>query len=152
MNHYNEDFMELAFVEANKAFENNEVPIGCVIVKSTKVIASGFNTKESDNNVLSHAEIKSITEASSNLNNWRLIDCDVYVTLDPCPMCASALKQTRVRNIYSALENMDENNLEIIGKIFMADKNNNSINFYSNLAVDKSKLILKNFFEKQRNK
>ncbi len=152
MNQYNEKYMDLAFTKAKEAFDKNEVPIGCVVVKNNKLLASNFNTKEIDNNVLSHAEIKCIIEASSNLNNWRLIDCDVYVTLDPCPMCASALKQARVRNVYSALENMDENNSFIIKQIFNADKNNSSINFYSNLDVDKSKLILKNFFEKQRNK
>jgi len=152
MNQYNEEFMKLAFFEAKTAFDKNEVPIGCVIVKNNKAIALNYNTKEKDNNVLSHAEIKCIVDASSILNNWRLIDCDVYVTLDPCPMCASALKQARVRNVYSALENLDENNLNIINQIFSADKNNNPINFYSNLAVDKSKTILKDFFEKQRNK
>ena len=152
MKKYNEKYMDLAFTKAKEAFDKNEVPIGCVVVKNNKLLASNFNTKEIDNNVLSHAEIKCIIEASSNLNNWRLIDCDVYVTLDPCPMCASALKQARVRNVYSALENMDENNSFIIKQIFNADKNNSSINFYSNLDVDKSKLILKNFFEKQRNK
>ncbi len=152
MNNYDEKYMDLAIQEAEKAFELNEVPVGCVIVKDGEVLSLNHNTKENDNSALSHAEIKCIDESSKKLNNWRLIDCDVYITLDPCPMCASALKQARVRNVFSALENMDENNLPIINQIFESDKNNSAINFYSNLAVDKSKSILKNFFEKQRNK
>lgn len=152
MDNYNDEFMNIAFLEADLAFDQDEVPVGCVIVKDGKIIAKAHNLKESDNCVLSHAEIKCISDSSSFLNNWRLIDCDVYITLDPCPMCASALKQARVRNIYSAIENMDQNNINIINQIFEADKNNSNINFYSNLAVDKSKHILKSFFEKQRNK
>ena len=152
MDNYKEEYMLLAIEEAKRAFDQDEVPIGCIIVKDDKVLSMNHNTKEKDESVLSHAEIKCINEASSKLNNWRLNGCDVYITLDPCPMCASALKQARVSNIYSALENMDENNSIIINQIFEADKNNNSINFYSKLYVDKSMGILKSFFEKQRNK
>jgi tRNA(adenine34) deaminase len=152
MNDYNEEFMLLAIAEAQKAFKIDEVPMGCIIVKDNTIIGKGYNTKEKDSLVTSHAEIKAIEQASKSINNWRLIDCDVYVTLDPCPMCASALKQSRVRNIFSAMNNLDENNLKIIEEIFKEDKNNKSINFESNLFVDKANELLKLFFEKQRNK
>ena len=144
-------YMALAFECAKKAFDNNEVPIGAVIVKNDEVIATGYNTKESDNSVVSHAEINAIIEAENNLSNWRLDDCDIYVTLDPCPMCASAIKQARIKNVYSALNNSDKDNLNIIKNVFLADSTNPSVNFVSNISPDKSKILLNKFFSKQRN-
>ena len=152
MKNYDNKYMKIAIEEAKKAFELGEVPVGCVIVKNNKIISKSFNTKEKNNNALYHAEIKCIDEASKIINNWRLLDCDAYVTLDPCPMCASALKQSRVRNVYSALENQDKENSFIINKIFESDKNNSGVNFYSNLLVEESDILLKDFFKKQRNK
>ena len=152
MKNYDNKYMKIAIEEAKKAFELGEVPVGCVIVKNNKIISKSFNTKEKNNNALYHAEIKCIDEASKTINNWRLLDCDVYVTLDPCPMCASALKQSRVRNVYSALESQDKENSFIINKIFESDKNNSGVNFYSNLLVEESDILLKDFFKKQRNK
>ena len=147
----NRNFLDLAFEYANKAFNNNEVPIGAIIVKNNEIIGCGYNSKEENNSVLKHAELIAIEEASRNLNNWRLENCDIYVTLDPCPMCASAIKQARIKNVYSALNNSDDNNLEIINKIFECDKTNPSVNFISNLDVNKSKNLLNSFFKKQRN-
>ena len=147
----NREFLDLAFELAEKAFNLDEVPIGAVIVKDNKIIGCGYNQKESNNSVLKHAELIAIEEASKNLNNWRLDDCNIYVTLDPCPMCASAIKQARIKNVYSALNNTDEKYLEIIEKIFIGDNTNPSVNFISNLAVDKSKNLLNSFFKKQRN-
>ena len=145
-------FMDLAFEQANKAFLNNEVPIGAIIVKDGVIVSVGYNRKESSNSVFAHAEIIAIYEAEKKLNNWRLNDCDLYVTLDPCPMCASAIKQSRIRNVFSALEKSDVNNGLIINKIFKADTTNPSVNFYTNLYVDKAKKNMNSFFEKQRKK
>jgi tRNA(adenine34) deaminase len=147
----NREFLDLAFELANKAFTLDEVPIGAIIVKDNRIIGCGYNQKESNNSVLKHAELIAIEEASKNLNNWRLDDCDIYITLDPCPMCASAIKQARIKNVYSALNNTDEKYLEIIEKVFIGDKTNPSVNFVSNLAVNKSKNLLNSFFKKQRN-
>ena len=147
----NREFLDLAFELANKAFNLDEVPIGAVIVKNNKIIGCGYNQKEFNNSVLKHAELIAIEEASKNLNNWRLDDCDLYVTLDPCPMCASAIKQARIKNVYSALNNTDEKYLEIINKIFVGDNTNPSVKFTSNFDVDKSKNLLNSFFKKQRN-
>ena len=148
----NLDFFELAFFYANRAFENDEVPVGAVIVKNNEVISFGFNSKERDSSVLSHAELIAICEAEKKLGNWRLDGCDMYVTLDPCPMCASAIKQARINNVYSALSNSDSNNSKIIHLIFdKVDKTNNSVNFVSDLAVDKSKKMLSDFFDLKRN-
>ena len=147
----NQKFLDMAFELAKKAYNLNEVPIGAVIVKNNEVIGCGYNQKESNNSVLKHAELIAIEEASKNLNNWRLEDCDIYITLDPCPMCASAIKQARIKNVYSALNNTDESYLKIINKIFIGDNTNPSVNFTSNLSVDKSKNLLNSFFKKQRN-
>lgn len=147
----NRKFLDMAFELAEKAYSLNEVPIGAVIVKNDEVIGCGYNQKESNNSVLKHAELIAIEEANKNLNNWRLEDCDIYITLDPCPMCASAIKQARIKNVYSALNNTDESYLKIINKIFVGDNTNPSVNFVSNLDVDKSKNLLNSFFKKQRN-
>lgn len=148
----NKDFLDLAFFYAEKANSMNEVPIGAVIVKNNEVISYGFNQKEKNGSVLAHAEMIAIEEASKKMNNWRLDDCDIYVTLDPCPMCASAIKQSRIKNVYSALNNADINNLPLILEIFSADKVNTSVKLVSNLDSERSKKLLCDFFKKQRNK
>ena len=144
-------YFDVAFDEAIKAFDENEVPIGAVIVRDDKIIAFAHNKKEHDKCSISHAEILAIMEASNKINNWRLEDCDIYVTLDPCPMCASAIKQARIKNVYSALNNSDNNNLNLIQSIFKKDITNPEVNFVSNLYVDRSKNLLNSFFDKQRN-
>lgn len=145
-------FLELAFTYAEKAYYSEEVPIGAVIVRNDEVISYGFNQKEKNNSVLAHAELIAIEDASKKLNNWRLDDCDIYVTLDPCPMCASAIKQARIKNVYSALNNSDTKNLSLILDIFSKDLVNPSVNFVSNLECERSKKILADFFQRQRNK
>ena len=148
----NNKFMNIAFDCARKAYKLGEVPIGAVIVKDNEVISSAFNYKEHDNLVSSHAEMLAIVEASKKLNNWRLDGCDIYVTLDPCPMCASAIKQSRISNVYSALENSYSDNKRIISDIFVSDNTNSSVNIISNLNADFSKKLLNDFFTNQRNK
>ena len=147
-----EEFMKLAFYNAEKAFKFDDVPVGAVIVKDNTVISCGFNQKEINNCVMAHAEIIAIKKAEEILDNWRLDGCDIYVTLDPCPMCASAIKQSRINNVYSALSNSDINNAEIIKKIFSTDFVNSSVNFISDCDKNYSQELLKKFFEKQRNK
>ncbi len=148
----NRKFLDLAFKYAEKAYKNNEVPIGAVIVKNNEVIGYGYNQKEKKNSVLEHAEIIAIRKASKRLNNWRLDDCDIYVTLDPCPMCASAIKQSRIKNIYSALNNLDKENEKVVVDILKKDKTNPEVNLISNIEPDKSKNILNSFFNIKRDK
>ena len=95
-----EKFMSLALKEARKAEALDEVPIGCVIVKDNEVIARGFNHRELKNDVTSHAEIEAVRKANKKLNNWRLVDCDLYVTIEPCIMCMGAIAQSHIRTIY----------------------------------------------------
>ena len=92
--------MKEAIKEAKKAELIDEVPIGCVIVKDDKVIARGHNVRETKNTPLGHAEIIAIDKASKKLKAWRLEDCDIYITLEPCIMCAGAIIQSRIRHIY----------------------------------------------------
>ena len=95
-----EKYMKLALKEAKKAELIDEVPIGCVIVKDDKVISRGFNHRESKRMVTSHAEIEAINKANKKLGAWRLEDCEIYVTVEPCIMCAGAIIQSRIRHIY----------------------------------------------------
>lgn len=148
----NEIFMDLAIKQAELAMQENEIPIGCVIVNGDKIIAVAHNMKEKSRMVTRHAEIIAIEEASKQIGNWRLLNCDIYITLEPCPMCASAIKQARISNVYCGLSNSDSNNLKIINQIFQNDNTNPKVNLYNNLAVDKVKYIMQNFFEKQRKK
>ena len=92
--------LSLALEEAEKAREKGEVPVGAVIVKNGEIIAKAHNLKESLNDPTAHAEILAISEACNKLNNWRLHGCEMYVTLEPCPMCAGAILQSRLSKIY----------------------------------------------------
>lgn len=147
----NKSFFDIAFLEAKKAYDMNEVPIAAVIVKDGKIISKSHNQKEINNCCIYHAEMIAIMEASKKLNNWRLDGCEMYVTLDPCPMCASAIKQARINAVYSALSNSDDDNGCLIANIFKKDRVNPSVTFESNLDIDRSKKLLNSFFEKQRN-
>ena len=94
------EWMQAAIAQAEQAREIDEVPVGAVIVYDGKIIASGYNTRENTQNPLMHAEIAAIGEASKVIGSWRLYDCDLYVTLEPCPMCAGAIVQARMRHVY----------------------------------------------------
>lgn len=95
-----EYFMREALKEAKKAYKKLEVPVGAVIVQNEKIIARGYNKKEKNKSPIEHAEIIAIKNACKKLKNWRLSDCDIYVTLEPCPMCAGAIINSRIRKIY----------------------------------------------------
>lgn len=96
-------FMRLALEEAEKAREEDEVPVGAIIVRNGEIIAKAYNTREYGKNALYHAEIKAIDEACKALGGWRLVGCTMYVTLEPCPMCAGAIINARVeRVVYGA--------------------------------------------------
>ena len=140
----NEMFMNIALLEAKKAFKKEEIPVGCVIVKNNKIISKAYNKKNKTNRIIDHAEIIAITKANKKLKNWRLEGCDLYVTLEPCPMCASAIEQARINNVYTITSNSDTNNNAIITKIF---KNTNFIKYDGN---KESELLLKKFFQKRR--
>lgn len=94
-----ERYMKAALRQANKAEALNEVPVGAVIVKDGRILARGYNRRQTRQNALEHAEIMAITSACRKLNSWRLEDCTLYVTLEPCPMCAGAIVQSRIPHV-----------------------------------------------------
>ena len=96
----NEKFMKEALKEAQKAYEKLEVPVGAVIVKDGKIIAKAHNLKETKTDTTKHAEILAIQKASKKLESWRLLDCEMYITLEPCSMCAGAIINSRIKKIY----------------------------------------------------
>ena len=98
MNH--EDYLKEALKEAHKAAQKDEVPVGAVIVHQGKIIARGHNLRETKQSALGHAELVAIAKATKKLESWRLDQCTLYVTLEPCPMCAGALQQCRIKQVY----------------------------------------------------
>lgn len=119
----NKKFMMNAIKEANKAYNINEVPVGAVIVKNNKIISRAYNKIEITNDSTNHAEIIAIKKASKKLNNWRLIDCDLYVTLEPCQMCKGAINNSRINNVYYLISKNKENIQKTIYKKIDIEEN-----------------------------
>lgn len=145
-------YMKLAYKEALKALKDDEVPVGTVIVKDGKVIAKAYNMKESKQCGVYHAEILAIMRACKKLSNWRLENCDIYITLAPCPMCASAIKQSRISNVYCGLSNSDSSVMNITKEILENNDINSSVNLYTDLFSNEVSVLLKEFFENRRTK
>lgn len=95
-----QNYMEIAYKQAKKAFNNKEVPVGAVIVKNNKIIAVSRNNRQKKYNLLGHAEINCILKAEKKLKDWRLDGCDMYVTLQPCDMCAMVIKESRLNRVF----------------------------------------------------
>ena len=93
------DYMKEAITEAKKALDFDEIPVGALVVKDGEIIGRGFNRRDADNSPFAHAEMLAIKEASDKLNSWRLDNCTLYVTLEPCPMCAGAVVQCRIKKL-----------------------------------------------------
>lgn len=143
------NFMNEAIIEAEKAFELDEIPVGAVIVKDNKVIARAHNLKESLNDSTCHAEILAIKEASKVLNSWRLNGCSMYVTLEPCPMCAGAIVQSRLSKLY--IGTFDERS-GACGSV-MNIVQNDFLNHWVDVKwtyEEKCSILLQNFFKKKR--
>lgn len=104
----NDVYMKKAFLQARKAFSIDEIPVGCVIVCKNKVIACGYNKKESKKNAILHAEIVAINNACQKLGTWRLDNCEMYVTLEPCMMCMGAIIESRIKKVYYGVKNNNE--------------------------------------------
>lgn len=141
-----EKYMLEALKEANKAFKLGEVPIGAIIVKDDKIIARAFNKKESTNLATSHAEILAINKACKKINNWRLLDCTLYVTVEPCLMCCGAIIQSRIKKIVYGTPN------EYYGAVESIDNTLKKYNIEveSNMLENECLYILKEFFKKRR--
>ena len=144
-----ERFINCALEEAKIAYNLNEVPVGAIIIKNGEIIAKSHNLKRSTNNVMNHAEIISIIEASNYIGDWRLNECEMYVTLEPCPMCAGAIAQSRIKKIYIGCESNIKSNRDIINNILQNSESDSfvEIEYLNNLECSK---ILTNFFSNKR--
>lgn len=105
-----EEYFNICIEEAKKSLVHDDVPIGAILVQDGNIIAKGHNTRELSSNILGHAEINAIIAASNNLNRWNLSDCDLYVTLEPCSMCKSVIKQSRISKVYYILSKSEVKN------------------------------------------
>lgn len=144
-------FMKQALKEAKKAYSKNEVPIGAVIVKDGKIISRGYNLKENKKNTLKHAEIIAIEKASKKLNAWRLEECDMYVTMEPCPMCMGAIINSRIRKIYYGVPDLKAGACGSV--IDLTNYKFNHIPEYEkNILEEESKALLQKFFKELREK
>lgn len=144
-----EKFMKEALKEAKKAFLIDEVPVGCVIVRDNKVIARGYNKRESKKNSLLHAEIIAINKACKKLNSWRLDDCDIYVTLEPCPMCSGAIIQSRIKGLFYGASDFKTG---ACGGVFnMFDyKFNHEVIVEKGIMLEECSNLIKDFFKNLR--
>ena len=144
--------MKEALKEAEKAFEQEEVPVGAVIVKDGKIIARAHNVKEQKNDATCHAEILAIKKACKKLNSWRLIDCDMYVTLEPCSMCAGALINSRIRKLYIGTADEKTGACGSVLNLLEDYKFNHKIETHKYILKDECEKILKDFFKFLREK
>ena len=146
-----EHFMKEALKEAKKAYKKLEVPVGVVIVKDDKIIARAYNQKEEKNSPIKHAEIIAIEKACKKLNNWRLNDCEMYVTLEPCSMCAGAIINSRIKKIYIGA--MEHNSGACGSKLNLLQdyEFETEVEMETGVMHDECQKILKSFFKDIRN-
>lgn len=145
-----EFFMKKALLLADTAFKNNEIPVGAILVKDGCVISEGFNNKDNQKKVTKHAELIAIEEASNKLSDWRLCDTTLYVTMEPCPMCASAIQQSRIKRLVYGCSSNNIDNEKIIKLILQNPKYNHSVEITKNVLEKESSKILKEFFKQKR--
>ena len=139
--------MDAALKEAEKAFEKNEVPVGCVIVKDNKIIARAHNQRHSKNSVLGHAELIAIEKANRKLKTWILEGCTIYVTLEPCPMCAGAILQSRMDKVIFGAYEPKFGACGSIVNLLAEEKFNHKVEIEGGVMEDQCKTLLKNFFQ-----
>lgn len=147
-----EYFMNLAIKEAKKAYILDEVPVGAVIVRDGRVIASAHNSREIMKDATSHAEIIAIREACRALGGWRLMDCDMYVTLEPCPMCAGAMVNARIRRIVFGAFDLRAGACGSIMNIAEDSRLNHRIEVVSGVLEEECRKLLQDFFREKRKK
>jgi len=145
-----EYFMNEALKQAEKAYKKLEVPVGAIIVKDGKIISRAYNQKEAKKSVVKHAEIIAIEKACKKIDNWRLNDCEMYVTLEPCPMCAGAIMNSRIKKLY--IGTMEEKSGACGSKVNLLQDYNfeTKVEVENNIKTSECEKILKNFFKEIR--
>ena len=146
---HREDFMRIALLLAKEAAREGEVPVGCVIVRNNEIISSGRNRREAQKRATAHAEIEAIDAACFRLGNWRLSDCQLYVTLEPCPMCTGAILNARIPEIYYGSADATMGACGSVINLFYEDFNF-SPKITGGILSDESALLLQDFFLKLR--
>jgi len=149
-NHSDEYFMRLALEQAGLAAEIDEVPIGAVVVVDDEIISSAHNRREIDHDPASHAELIAIREASQKLERWRLSDATVYVTLEPCPMCAGLMHQARIARCVYGASDPKAGALGTLYDLHSDTRLNHRFDVTSGVLADESASLLKDFFARKR--
>lgn len=142
--------MKEALKEAKKAYEKLEVPVGAVIVKEGKIIARAHNLKETKYDTTKHAEILAIQKASKKLNSWRLIDCEMYVTLEPCSMCAGAIINSRIKKVYIGALDEKTGAAGSVLNLFEDFTFNHKVEVEKGIMQEECEKLLKDFFKMLR--
>jgi len=145
-----EQYMKLAIEQAERALEKDEVPIGAIIVYQDEVIASGFNVRELSQETLSHAELIAIQQANKEIGSWRLEDCTLYVTLEPCPMCAGAIVQSRIKRVVYGAVDPKAGCAGTIMNLLDDQRFNHQVEVTSGVLEKECSLLLTNFFKALR--
>ncbi len=145
-----EKFMKEALKEAQKAYDKLEIPVGAVIVKEGKIIARAHNIKEEKKDTTKHAEIIAIQKASKKLQNWRLADCEMYITLEPCSMCAGALIQSRIKKVYIGTADPKTGACGSVLNLLKDYTFNHKVEIETGILKDECENILKKFFKELR--
>lgn len=144
--------MKQAITQAKKAYAKDETPIGCVIVRDDKVIARGYNRRNTDKSALAHAEIAAIRKASKAVGDWRLEDCTLYVTLEPCQMCAGAIVQSRMKRVVIGAMNPKAGCAGSILNLFNIEAFNHQVDTEYGVLRDECAALMRNFFTELREK
>ena len=147
-----EKFMKEAIKQAKKAYDKEEIPVGAVIVKDRKIIARGYNKKEEKKDTTQHAEIIAIQKASRKIGAWRLQDCEMYVTLEPCAMCTGALIQARLKRVYIGTMDPKTGACGSVLNLLEDYKFNHKVEVETNIMQKECEKILKDFFKYLRSK
>jgi len=147
-----ERYMALALEEAQKAYRKDEVPIGAIIVRDGIVIGRGHNLRETSNDPTAHAEMIAIREAAETIGSWRLLNCDMYVTIEPCPMCAGAIYQSRISNLYIGAMDPKAGAVGSLYNIPRDERLNHLVNVEYGILEEACSRIMKDFFKRLRNK
>ena len=145
-----EQFMKEALKEAKKAYNKLEIPVGAIIVKDGKIIARAHNIKEEKQDTTKHAEIIAIQKASKKLETWRLNDCEMYVTLEPCAMCAGAIIQARLKKLYIGTMDPKTGACGSVLNLLKDFKFNHNVELETGILKNECEQILKDFFKKKR--
>ena len=145
-----EKYMKEAIRQAHKAWKLQEVPIGCVIVKDGKIIARGYNRRNTDKNTLAHAELQAIRKASRAVGDWRLEDCTMYITLEPCQMCAGAIVQARIPRVVIGSRNPKAGCAGSILNLLNIPEFNHQVELTEGVLGEECSAMLTDFFRELR--